>query len=91
MENLRLQSGDRTWGSRDQENSCGPIFPKQKTQDGEATKNQSMIPHRHRGSVELCYNPFCTKITTTAANAAVLGLFTIAGLIWAATTLASSD
>ncbi len=31
------------------------------------------VPHRHPGEVDLCYDAFCVRITTTERNTAILG------------------
>jgi len=31
------------------------------------------IPHAHPGEVELCYDAFCTRITRSERNAAIIG------------------
>lgn len=44
------------------------------------------VPHKHyspSGEVEVCYDRLCTRVTTSQANAAVLGGLVFLGMIWA--------
>jgi len=37
---------------------------------GDGTKP---VPHRHPGEIEVCWNEYCTRLTTSEQAAAVLG------------------